>query len=277
MVYSWGRALQLITVPKWVTPSDTQPFSQNSDDKTLRQVSRKARAQFSLPSEGESRKRHNSREGSLYKGWQSRRKTSGQPQVTDHTQWQRAAIPSLKEVEQRWLFCDWRDTRAKFHISSKITESQKESMHINAFHRQMEKEVNTALVICSGQAISKSLNDLERSLFLSFNAQTQYSCLNVPTLGLTQPDSVKHCYCSPLADVLQCKCYQRPPERRAALTHPITAETAGVTAPDLSSRTFTTWGTFFRVDSVKEVLTALRNRKKQREKKDVKTNSLLSI
>lgn len=42
------------------------------------------------------------------------------------------------------------------------------------------------------------------------------------------------------------------------ITHPITVETAGVNAPVLSSRTFTTWGTFFRVDSVKEVLTALR-------------------
>lgn len=50
-------------------------------------------------------------------------------------------------------------------------------------------------------------------------------------------------------------------KKKGDSTHPITVETAGVNAPVLSSRTFTTWGTFFRVDSVKEVLTALRKKK----------------
>lgn len=134
----------------------------------------------------------------------------------------------------------------------------------------MEKEVNTGLVICSGQAISKLLNDLERSLFLSFFQSTNPTLLSKCTHFRSYTATLSKTLL--LLPTGRCAPVQTLPKatRKMGSTHPITAETAGLNAPDLSSRTFTTWGTFFRVDSVKEVLTALRNRKKQRKKKRCK-------
>lgn len=85
-------------------------------------------------------------------------------------------------------------------------------------------------------------------------------------------EHIKYYCCSPLVCALYCKYKQKLPEKRGEPTYPITAETAGVNAPVFSSLTFTTWGTFFRVDSVKEVLTALREKKK-----GVNIFSILSI
>lgn len=132
--------------------------------------------------------------------------------------------------------------------------------HFPNANRRSPQPHPTAAIKNGGKKVGKPHHSSPHSVwFPALLPAKQINCTNPMINSSVSPEQ----WCCPLyhqqklhmSQALRSKRHLKRHQERKVFTHPMTAEMAGGELLFFSSRTFTTWGTFFRVDSVKHVLT----------------------